>query len=117
MRGDSLSAKCANKALVPPIARQACRLDHKPKTATSATPNDQVCASRRHFVICYLSFHAFWPKRIGSSLFCIMVATWLREPWFLSRESLVQRLRTIRTQVGEFIGLPKGHFEVERSTL
>ncbi len=82
----ALSAQCANKTLVPPIARQACRLDHKPKTATTATPNDQVCASRRHFVICYLSFHAFRPKRIGSSLFCIMVATWLREPRFLSIE-------------------------------
>src|SRR5438034_9422361 len=81
-----LGAKCANKTLVPPIARQARRLDHKPKTAITATPHDQVCAPRRHFVICYFSFHTLWPKLIDSSLFCITGATWLREPRFLSRK-------------------------------
>src|SRR2546421_11029174 len=81
-----LGAKCANEALVPPIARQACRLDHKPKTATKATPHDQVRAPRRHFVVCYFFFHILCPIIIGSSLSCIMVATLLREPRFLSRE-------------------------------
>src|SRR5437867_2276101 len=86
MRFDTLSAKRANKALVPPITRQACGLDHKPKTAITATPHDQVCAPRRHFVIHYCSFHTFWPKLIGSSLFCITGATWFTEPLHVSRE-------------------------------
>ena len=86
MRFGSLSAKSANKALVPALARLACRLDDKPKTATTATPHDQVHLPKRHFVIHYSLFHMFCPKLIGASLFCIMVATWLREPRFLSRE-------------------------------
>src|SRR6266576_5449772 len=85
MRFDALSAKCPNKTLVPPIARLARRLDHEPKTVTTATPQDQVCVARRHFVISYSTFHTFCPKLIGSSLFCIIVATWGREPRFLSR--------------------------------
>src|SRR6266446_10024364 len=109
MRFGSLSTKCANKALVPPIARQACSLDHKPKTATKATPHDQVRAPRRHFVICYSSFHTFCPKLIGSSLFRIMVATWFREPRFLSRECWCNGLERSENLVMEFIGFPKPH--------
>ena len=74
MRFDPLSANRANKALVPPIARLAYRLDHKPKTATKATPHDRVDSPKRHFVIRYSLFHMFCPKLIGASLFCIMVA-------------------------------------------
>src|SRR5213594_2554231 len=110
-----LGARCANEALVPPLARQACRLDHKPKTVTTATPQDQVCAPRRHFVICYSSFHTFCPKLIGPSLFCIMVATWLREPRFLSRECWCNGLGRFEINWGNFIGLLKGHFGVEPS--
>ena len=109
VRFGSLSAKCANKALVPPIARQACRLDHKPETVTTATPQDQVCGPRRHFVIRYSSFHTFWPKLIGSSLFCITGATWLREPRFRSRECLCNGLGRSENLVMEFIGFPKPH--------
>jgi hypothetical protein len=75
MRFGSLSANRANKALVPPIARQARRLDHKPKTAINATPHDQVHSPKRHFVIRDSLFHMSCPKLIGASLFCIMVAT------------------------------------------
>src|SRR6267378_3495205 len=85
MRLDSLSAKCANKTLVPSITRQAYRLDHKPETATVATPHDEVCAPRRHFVIGYSLFHTFYPALTGPSLFCIMVARSLTEPLFLTR--------------------------------
>ena len=112
-----LGAKCANEALVPPLARQACRLDHKPKTVTKATPHDQVCAPRRHFVICYSSFHTFCPKtdRLFSVLHngCHVVG---RSSVSFKRV-LVQRLRTIRNQLRIFIGLLKGHFDVEGSTL
>src|SRR6266496_5884287 len=109
MRFGSLSAKCANKALVPPIARQACRLDHKPETAATATPQDQACAPRRHFVICYSLLHTFCPKLIGSSPFCIMVAMWWREPRFLSRECWRNGLERSENLVVEFIGFPKRH--------
>ena len=106
----TLSAKSANEALVPPIARQACRLDHKPKTAITATPHDQVCAPRRHFVIRYSSFHTFWPKLIGSSLFCIMVATWFGEALFLSRERWCNGLGRFEIDRGNLLGWRKVPF-------
>jgi hypothetical protein len=66
MRFGSLSAKCSNKTLVPPIARQARRLDDKPETATTATPQDQVRSPKWHFVIRYSLLHMFCPKLIGA---------------------------------------------------
>src|SRR5206468_12875227 len=92
----ALSAQCANKTLVPPIARQACRLDQKPKTATQAAPHDQICAPRRHFVIRYSSFHTFWTEtdRLFSVLHngCHVV----KRTSVSFERVLVQRLRAVR---------------------
>src|SRR6266568_6625860 len=96
VRFGSLSAKCANKTLVPPIARQACRLDHKPKTVTTATPQNQVSAPRRHFVICYSLFHTFCPKLIGSSLLLHKGCHVADRTSVCFEGALVQRLRAVR---------------------
>ena len=109
MRFGSLGAKCANKILVPSIARQVCRLDHKPETATTAAPQDQVRSPQRHFVTRNSSLHMFFPELTGSSLFCIMVAMWLREPLFLSRECWRNGLERSENLVMEFIGFSKRH--------
>jgi hypothetical protein len=117
MRFDSLSVQCSSKTLVPPIARQARRLDHKPETATPATPQDQVRSPKRHFVIHYSLLHIFCPILIGAYLYCMMGARRLTKPLFLSKGTLVQRLSAVHISLRKSIGFPKRHFGVERSTL
>src|SRR6267143_348528 len=99
-----MSEKHPNETLVPPIARHARRLDHKPETATTATPQDQVRSPKRHFVIHYSLLHMFCPKVIGASLFCIRAATWLREPRFLSRGCWRNGLGRFEINGGNLLG-------------
>ena len=116
MRFDLLSAKCPNKTLVPPIARQVCSLDHKPKSATTATPQDQACAPRRHFAICYSSFHMF--VRCYRHFPALHEACHVVERTAVSFEmGLMQRLRAVRKSGDGIYWIFKTSFGVERSTL
>ena len=47
----------SRKTLRPPGACQAHGLDNKPEPETKVTPQDQVCALRRRFAICYSLLH------------------------------------------------------------
>src|SRR5439155_16251985 len=97
------------------------RLWFRPSLARLAvwTKNQKPRPKRRHMtrfarpgdisLFAILRFIHFGPKLIGSSLFCITGATWLREPRFRSRECLCNGLGRSENLVMEFIGFSKPH--------
>jgi hypothetical protein len=89
------SVQYLNKALAPPITRQACGLDQKPTTAPKAAPQNQVRSPSRHFVIDDSSLHALFPELTGSSLLCITGATRLAESLFRCRARRDNLLRLV----------------------
>jgi len=116
MRFDSLSANRANKALVPPIVRQACRLDGQhQKPRPQRTPHDQVTRPSDISSILYSLFHMFCPKLIGASLFCIDGCTWFERTLGFFRESAgCNGLGRFEIK-WEIYWVAEGHFGVEHS--
>ena len=89
------SVQYSNKALAPPVTRQACGLDQKPTTAPKATPQNQVRSPSRHFVIDDSLLHTLFPELTGSSLLCITGATRFTESLFRCRARRDNVLRLV----------------------